>query len=83
MPTYLYKCKECQTMLELTTLTYVPGERVCKGCGANMHRVPQTFNVNWNGNKPSDGGVTPYVQQMIADAPRQRDEFQARKELEA
>jgi len=45
-----------------------------------MRRIPQGFRVNWGGNKPSDGGVTPLVEQMIADAPRQRDEMQARKE---
>ena len=80
MPTYVYKCRECQTQLTLTALTYVPGEQVCKDCGENMHRVPQSIFVNWQGNKPSDGGVTPLVQQMIADAPRRRDEMQARKE---
>ena len=81
MPTYVYKCPECQTKLELTTLGYVPKKhKTCRGCGAQMNRIPQLFNVNWGGNKPSGGDVTPLVSQMIADAPRQRDKMQARKE---
>ena len=83
MPTYLYKCPKCQTKLNFSTLGYIPGEKVCKGCGANMRRVPQAFNFTWGGNKPSAGGVTPLVEKMIADAPRQRDEMQARKEENA
>jgi hypothetical protein len=40
-----------------------------------MEKKPQTMNVNWNGNKPSNGGVTDYVRQLEAAAPRLRDEL--------
>jgi hypothetical protein len=45
-----------------------------------MHKKPQAVRVVWNGNKPSDGGVTEVVKQLQADAPRRRDKIQEYKE---
>lgn len=82
MPTYLYRCPHCATVQEVIHEVGHLASPPCEWCNSVMRKIPQQFAVNWHGNKPSDGGITPYVRQMIADAPRQRDEFQARKELE-
>lgn len=81
MPRYLYKCPECETEMLLATIGFVPGDKNCKNCGAEMRRIPQAFYVNWNGNKPSDGGVTQAVKHLVDDAPRRRDELQQYKEV--
>ncbi len=35
--------------------------------------------VNWNGLKPSEGELSDNVKEMIADAPRKRNEMQPHK----
>ena len=82
MPTYLYKCSGCGIKGEVVHSANASIVTRCDRCSAIMNRSPIAVAVNWQGNKPSDGGVTPLVQQMITDAPRQRDEMQERKELE-
>lgn len=81
MPRYLYKCPYCgqerQIVHSMTDKQLV----VCERCEAvGMHKVPQNVAVNWNGRKPSDGGVTPLVSDILADTPRRVDEFAQIKE---
>ena len=80
MPEYLYKCPWCGNGSNERHSMEITSGVICRKCGAVMQKVPQMVSVNWGGNKPSDGGTPPLVSQMIADAPRQRDEMQARKE---
>ena len=80
MPTYLYKCSECGECGEVFHRAGASIITRCNRCDGIMNRSPIAVAVNWNGPKPSDGGITPLVRNMIADAPRQRDEMQARKE---
>ena len=80
MPTYLYKCMYCSLQEEVNHKAYDLPVIRCESCNVAMIKAPQQVAINWNGPKPSDGGITPLVKNMIADAPRQRDEMQARKE---
>ena len=82
MPKYLYKCPRCGLLRVISHMVDYAGSVECETCQGDMVKKPQSVAVVWHGNKPSDGGVTPYVEQMIADAPRQRDELQARKEYD-
>ena len=73
MPLYLYRCPNCgNEEYRQHAMDYAHGV-VCQRCHSWMAKRPQTITVNWNGNKPSDGGVTDYVRQLEADAPRIRD----------
>lgn len=84
MPIYRYKCWRCDYYRECWNSPVNPLPVPCTNCGdLEMTKVPHgAISVTWNGNKPSDGGITPLVQQMIADAPRARDELTAQKEQE-
>ena len=80
MPTYLYRCMYCGWREEVVHKAHdLPAVR-CEGCNVAMDKMPQQFAVTWGELKPSQGGTPPLVSQMITDAPRQRDEMQARKE---
>ena len=78
MPLYLYKCPQCEREDYTAHEMDFPHGVKCK-CGSWMTKKPQVPRVNWNGRKPSDGGVTDYVRQLEADAPRLRDEMAAGK----
>ena len=80
MPIYLYKCSNCGRGITVFHPMDDSSIVQCRECFGVMFKAPQLVSVNWGGNKPSDGGVTPLIKQMIADAPRRRDEMQARKE---
>jgi len=73
MPTYLYKCEHCGLIRTTKHGAYESPKVYCDECNGEMHRKPVPFAVNWNGNKPSDGGITDAVKQLEADAPRRRD----------
>jgi len=81
MPQYLYRCTNCGAEAYITHGVNADLLPTCNSCYRVMRKVPQVVSVVWNGNKPSDGGVTPLVEHMIADAPRQRDVLQMKKEL--
>lgn len=77
MPAYVYKCNECKS-----TRTVVHGmtderEELCR-CERHMHKVPQAFAVNWNGNPPSVG-THPIVEKLNATLPERRAAFEKRK----
>lgn len=82
MPQYLYKCPYCDHEREIIHSMDSTAVIQCESCLAfGMNKKPQSIEVVWNGNKPSDGGVTQLVSNMIADAPQRRDELAAHKEL--
>lgn len=83
MPLYQYKCVKCGESAERRHAIGADQRQTCAACEAPMKRVPATFTVNWNGRPPSGGGVTNYVQHLINDAPRRRDELAAKKEQES
>lgn len=83
MPLYLYKCPYCGNERYVRhDINYV-GMVQCEVCEWYMHKAPQLIAVNWNGMKPSAGGVSDYVQGLIADAPRTRDEVEQHKEMKS
>lgn len=83
MPQYLYKCDGCGKEVSINHgMTSVITFR-CIDCSLPMHKVPQPVLVTWNGPKPSAGGVSDYMQNLIADAPRRRDEMAQKKEMQS
>ena len=74
MPLYLYRCPQCEVEDYRSHPMDYPYGVVCQ-CGSWMIKKPQRTRVNWNGRKPSDGGVTEHVKRMANDAPRKRDEI--------
>lgn len=77
MPAYVYKCSICHN-----TRTVIHGmnedrEELCR-CDTVMHRVPQPFAVNWNGNPPSVG-THPLVEQFNATYDERKAAFAERK----
>jgi len=80
MPEYVYKCPEEHTT-SVTHPMLFGGVVTCTECYAQMWRVPQTPNVNWNGQPPSRAGeMSPEVKDAIYNQDRRRDEYQANKE---
>lgn len=77
MPRYLYRCNRCENEREEIHEMSFEGIMVCnrRNCLSPMHRVPQLVSINWNGVKPSGGGIDPSIEQWAADAPRRRAEF--------
>lgn len=80
MPSYLYTCSTCKALKSCAHGMHDEPTIYCPFCGSPMHKKPQAVRVVWNGNKPSDGGVTDYVTALEADAPRRRDKIQEYKE---
>lgn len=75
MPTYVYKCGRCGLRCEMShRMLYTTGI-MCDEDGGEMHRVPQILAVNWDGPKPSAGGMNPIIADHIANVDRSRDEF--------
>ena len=61
--------------------------RTCGQCGEVLHRVPQTFIVNWNGLPPHLADARPpQIAKYVNDAPeivaRTKDAKAKRMELE-
>ena len=78
MPEYTYRCVVCNRReVKEHSMFTAP---VYEHCGQEMKRVPQAPAVNWNGPRPSAGGVSNYMQEHIDGAPRKRDEIAERKE---
>ena len=77
MPIYLYRCPVCNKEREIAHAMLDDSVYACPFCGhAPMAKIPASMPmVSWNGRKPSDGGVTDYVNQLTANAPRRRDEL--------
>jgi len=74
MAEYVYRCPACgnETDVEEPMLSV---EKVwCNLCGEVMRRKPHKLRVNWNGVKPSQGGVGSDIMKFIEDAPRRREE---------
>lgn len=80
MPIYEYGCNECGAVMDVN---HAMGEEPlikCLECGRVMSRVFTMPHINWNGPKPSDGGIAPVPRRMIDGAPRKRDEYAGRHE---
>jgi hypothetical protein len=73
MPNYLYRCPcgDREIIHSMKQETAV----ICEN-GHTMHRVPQLTRVNWVGLKE----LAPVTKNWLADLPRLRDEFAAKKE---
>lgn len=73
MPRYEYRCDGCGQVttfrLEVGTAPPVAGH----SCGGFFHRQ-FTTRINWGGFNR----VHPKIQNMIDDAPRRRDEYEAK-----
>lgn len=79
MPAYVYKCNACNTSRTIIHSMMENRMELCINCGEAMHRVPQPFSVNWNGNPPSVG-THPLVEQLNATYDERRDAFAKKKE---
>lgn len=78
MGEYLYKCGVCGGEQTYEHSMFAAPIYLC--CGATMLRIPLAPMVNWNGNKPSSGELSPYIKEHIDNAPKRRDEIAERKE---
>ena len=77
MPTYVYSDGKHETEIFLTfaQASSLPIIQ-CEKCKADMHRVPQSVAVNWNGLPPHlEGTRSPAVQQFIDDAPERQARY--------
>ena len=81
MTTYAYKCRQCETVREINHSMFDSISPVCQDCGAKMHRVIMSVNVNWNGVRPhEEHNVNPIAKDLLDNADRNRDEYLAKKE---
>ena len=76
MTTYIYKCPVCETTTEIRHRMTDESTRTCAVCGSVMHRVPQTFRVNWNGRPPSEGELSGEVRYLLDTKEKRRDEYE-------
>ena len=77
MPQYQYKCAGCDHEKEVGHQMF-GGLPIMCDCGSRMHKVPTMPSVNWNGAKPSQGGLHPLVEQLNATYDQRVDEFAVR-----
>lgn len=79
MPLYLYRDLNKHDQWIAHRMLYGTAI-VCMTCGEAMWRVPLAPLVNWNGDR---GGRLPLaMKRWLSDAPRRRDEFLMKKEME-
>lgn len=78
MPIYLYKCPVCEKEDYRTHSATFELPIVCNECRAWMFKKPQPVSVNWNGNKPSDGGVTDLVRAMNKNSSEIKEQLDSR-----
>ena len=78
MPEYVYLCGVCKCTQTIEHSMFTMPVYMC--CEKEMRRVPQSPAVNWNGPKPSAGGISNYMQRHIDRAPKKRDEIAERSE---
>ena len=77
MPEYIYRCIFGHEM-EVIEPMVTDRKHVCLICGGGMWRKPQGVSVNWNGQKPSRGELSPEIRHHVenVDEIRERtDEF--------
>lgn len=75
MPTYVYQCDDCCRQFERShPVEQCDDDHPCPRCHARMHRVPQTFRVNWN-------GLPPHLETM-QDSPARADLLNPRHQAE-
>jgi len=75
MPVYVYTDDHghSQQIVHPVNAPVVP---VCPECKALMWRKPQKVSANWGGLRPSQGGVSPPVQELIASRPKRLDKYE-------
>ena len=79
MPSYIYGCEEKHTQEETHSMGDEP-VILCNVCKKKMHRVPQTFGVNWNGLPPHLEHLRhPNIQNFIDTADSRRDKYLEQK----
>ena len=79
MPEYTYICPEGhQRLVEEGMFSKV--NYYCQDCGEKMWRKPSMPAVNWNGLKPSQGELSPVVQDMVNHEDENRDNYLMKKE---
>ena len=79
MPEYTYTCSNHHRILVEEGM-FVNVIRTCKECKENMWRIPGKPNVNWGGLKPSQGELSPEIQDMVDREDERRDEYLETKE---
>ena len=70
MPRYVYVCKTCGKTEEIAHKITALNDKYSCSMGHEMHRVPQTFSVNWNGPAPSQGELSPEVKNHLENYER-------------
>lgn len=73
MPLYVYRCP-CGHETEREEPMLHTQAVDCPMCGNLMQRKPQAVAVNWNGPKPSRGGMSQLARDIIDGAPLRREE---------
>ena len=71
MPEYLYRCGKCKEERDRRERMFY-GTAILCGCGTEMHRVPQTFRVNWGGTWSCE--THPNMNFVIDGAEQRREE---------
>ena len=79
MPDYIYICPSGH-LKSVTESMITDAEHVCY-CGEKMWRKPVATFVNWGGLRPSQGELSPEVQDMVDREDERRDAFRERKEI--
>ena len=79
---YVYKCGNCQQSREVQHRAIDDPVIVCADDGGVMRRVIQLVRVNWDGLPPHmEHEIGPAAHDLINNADRNRDLYQAKKEL--
>ena len=60
---YLYRCPDGHERNRRHPIDW-PHATTCL-CGKAMHRVPQSFRVNWGGLAPSQGGLGKAARELL------------------
>jgi putative FmdB family regulatory protein len=74
MPTYVYRCPDCETECDVIHAMRDNPDVYCPDCHGKMKRRPQAARVNWNGHKPSGREWSPAQQEIIYGAAKRRAE---------
>lgn len=75
MPNYIYGCADKHEQEEWHGMSEEP-VIVCKVCKKKMHRIPQTFGVNWGGLPPHLEHLRhPNIQNFVDTADARRDKY--------
>ena len=77
MPDYTYTdtCGHVETHTQ--PMFYSTGV-ICAACGLRMWRKPQLFSVTWGGLRPSQGELSPVIQQVLDTTDERRDAYYER-----